>query len=87
MTINSESIPFTLISIPLQNMLGDDSILRRIPVAIEPKEALFRDGIRHAVEIMDLAYSRLREALPNVASDPPTSTILPKLVPHAFLDT
>jgi len=67
-------------------MLSDDSILRRIPVAVAPKQALFVDGIRHAVEIMALAYSRLRETLTAIALDPPTSDSLPKIAPYAFLD-
>ncbi|MGA8146388.1 MAG: hypothetical protein WB870_02295 [Gallionellaceae bacterium] len=67
-------------------MLSDDSILRRIPAALEPKQALFVDGIRHAVEIMELAYGRLKETLTNIALDPPTSADLRKVGPHAFLD-
>lgn len=67
-------------------MLSDDSILRRIPVTIEPKQALFIDGIRHSVEMIDLAYSRLRENLSSLALNPPTSATLPKLVPYVFLD-
>jgi hypothetical protein len=67
-------------------MLSNDSILRRIPVAVAPKQALFIDGIRHAVEIMDLAYSRLRETLTAIALDPPTSESLPKIASYAFLD-
>ena len=37
-------------------MLSDDSPLRRVPAVLEQKQALFIDGIRHAVEIMELAY-------------------------------
>jgi hypothetical protein len=67
-------------------MLSKDSILRRIPAAIEPKQALFIDGIRHAVEIIDLAYLRLSGTLTQIALEPPTSTDLSKVVPAAFLD-
>jgi hypothetical protein len=67
-------------------MLNEDSVLRRIPTTIEPKQALFIDGIRHAVEMMDLAYSRLRENLSDFALNPPTSATLPKLAPYVFLD-
>lgn len=67
-------------------MLSDDSILRRVPVTLEPKQALFVDGIRHAVEIMELAYGRLKKTLTSIALDPPTSAALPKVGPHAFLD-
>lgn len=67
-------------------MLADDSILRRVPAVLEPKQAFFVDGIRHAVDIMELAYGRLRETLTHIALDPPTSATLPKIAPHAFLD-
>jgi len=67
-------------------MLSDESPLRRIPHALEPKQALFVDGIRHAIEIMDLAYGRLRHTLTELALDPPTSATLPKVAPYAFLD-
>jgi hypothetical protein len=67
-------------------MLSDDSILRRVPAQVDPKQALFIDGIRHAVEIMDLAYNRLRETLTKIALDPPSPTTLPKIVPFIFLD-
>ena len=53
---------------------------------LSPKQAFFIDGIRHAVDIMELAYGRLRETLTNIALNPPTSATLPKIAPHAFLD-
>ncbi|MBL6986874.1 MAG: hypothetical protein ISR72_07525 [Methylobacter sp.] len=67
-------------------LLGRDSALKRIPVNINPKQAIFLDGIRHAVEIMDVAYSRLRDALTNLALTPPTSNELPDISSHIFLD-
>lgn len=67
-------------------LLGRDSVLRQIPVNVEPKQALFLDGIRHAVEIMDIAYSRLRDALTHLALHPPASNELPDLSACAFLD-
>ncbi|MEI6848152.1 MAG: hypothetical protein WCK32_09020 [Chlorobiaceae bacterium] len=67
-------------------MICDDSILRRIPVTVEPKQALFLDGIRHAVEIIDIAYSRLRKTLTGITLAPSISANLPKIAPHAFLD-
>lgn len=67
-------------------LLGRDSVLRQIPVNVEPKQALFLDGIRHAVEIMDVAYGRLRNALTQLALHPPASNELPDLSAHAFLD-
>lgn len=67
-------------------LLGRHSVLRRIPVNIDPKQAIFLDGIRHAVEIMDVAYSRLRDTLTNLALTPPTSDELPDISSHIFLD-
>lgn len=67
-------------------MLNEDSILRQVPAAINPKQALFIDGIRHAVEIIDLAYGRLRDTLTRVALNPPSSSELSYISSHAFLD-
>lgn len=67
-------------------MLSDNSILRRIPVVIEPKTAMFIDGIRHAVEIIELAYGRLNAALTELAMSPPESEELPSVSTAAFLD-
>ena len=69
-----------------QLLLGRDSVLRQIPVNLDPKQALFLDGIRHAVEIMDVAYVRLRNALTLLALNPPVSNELPSISSHAFLD-
>jgi hypothetical protein len=67
-------------------LLGRQSVLRRIPVNIDPKQAIFLDGIRHTVEIMDVAYNRLRETLTKLALSPPTSDELPNISSHVFLD-
>lgn len=67
-------------------LLGRQSVLRRIPVNIDPKQAIFLDGIRHAVEIMDVAYSRLRDTLTQLALTPPTSDELSNISSHVFLD-
>lgn len=67
-------------------MLASDSILRRLPPELEPKQALFIDGIRHAVEIMDLAFTRLRATLTDIATADPKTLVLPAASAHAFLD-
>ncbi|HNZ65584.1 MAG TPA: hypothetical protein PKJ10_07085 [Smithella sp.] len=67
-------------------MLNEDSILRKVPIAINPKQALFIDGIRHAIEIIDLAYGRLKDILTQTALSPPNSAELPKISVQAFLD-
>lgn len=67
-------------------LLGRDSVLRQIPINVDPKQAIFLDGIRHAVEIMDIAYNRLRDTLTNLALVPPVSDELPDISAHVFLD-
>lgn len=67
-------------------LLGRDSVLRQIPVNVAPKQALFLDGIRHAVEIIDVAYRRLRNALTDLALNPPDPKRLPEISAHVFLD-
>lgn len=67
-------------------ILSQDSILRKVPAALNPKQILFIDGIRHAVEIIDLAYERLMETLTYAALHPPSSSQLPKVSTTAFLD-
>jgi hypothetical protein len=67
-------------------LLGRDSVLRRIPVNVAPKQALFLDGIRHAVEILDVTYDRLRDALTHLALNPPVPNELPDVFAHIFLD-
>jgi hypothetical protein len=48
-------------------MLAEDSPLRRLPVELDRKQALFFDGIRHAIELADLAYERLVVVLTDLA--------------------
>ena len=67
-------------------LLGRDSVLRRIPVNVKRKQAFFLDGIRHAVEILDVTYSRLRDALTHLALNPPASDDLPDIIAHVFID-
>jgi hypothetical protein len=49
-------------------MIGIESPLRRLPAALDQKQALYFDGMRHAVEIADLAYLRLVTTLAEMAS-------------------
>lgn len=50
------------------------------------KQALFFDGIRHAVEIIDFAYSRLQATLTNIALSNPPEATQANLFTAAFLD-
>jgi hypothetical protein len=67
-------------------LLGRDSVLRRIPVNVDQKQALFLDGIRQAVEIMDVTYGRLRDALTHLALNPPAANDIPDVFAHVFID-
>lgn len=67
-------------------MLAEQSILRRLPRELNPKQALFLDGIRHSVEIADLAYRRLRETLTHIGIVESQELDLPASSTHAFLD-
>ncbi len=67
-------------------ILARDSILRRLPPELDPKQALFIDGIRHSVEIIDLAFPRLRGTLTDIAIADPKALDLPAASAHAFLD-
>ena len=49
------------------SMIEADSVLRRLPEGLNSKQTLFFDGIRHAAEIMSLAYSRLTATLTRIA--------------------
>ncbi len=68
-------------------LLGRDSPLRRIPVNIDPKQAVFLDGIRHAIEILDIGFGRLRAGLTRAALVPPEASDLPLVGAGLFLDT
>lgn len=67
-------------------LLSKDSVLRKLPPEVDPKQALFIDGIRHAVEIIDLAYSRLRDTLTNLALADTEDLNVSNYNTHAFLD-
>lgn len=67
-------------------LLGRKSALRRIPINITPKQAFFIDGIRHAAEILDIAYGRLRTGLTTVATNSPQPEDLPHVGAALFLD-
>ena len=50
-------------------MISEDSLLRRLPILLNKKQALFLDGIRHASELSHYAYVRLAESLAEIAVD------------------
>jgi hypothetical protein len=44
-------------------MLGKDSILRRLPVSLDPLQASYIDAIQLSVDFIDLTYQRIEKAL------------------------
>lgn len=67
-------------------LLGRDSPMRRIPINVQPKHAIFLDGMRHALEVMDVGFGRLRRELTMIALEPPEPADLPLVGASAFLD-
>jgi len=51
-------------------IIDDNSPFRRVPTQTSRKHMLFYDGIRYSVEMADLAHSRLRETLYEIAQSP-----------------
>ena len=48
-------------------MIAEDSILRRLPPGIDPRQILFLDGIRHAGQMAALAHARLIRILTEIS--------------------
>ena len=44
-------------------MITESSPLLNLPVNMHPKQAVFIDGMRHAIEIIEMAYSRMCDSL------------------------
>jgi hypothetical protein len=66
-------------------MLSEDSAFLRLPVGLDPKEAVFLDGMRHAVQIIDLSYSRLCGSLTELALGQKNESERSRYA-HVFLD-
>lgn len=67
-------------------MIGQNSILRRIPPNLDPKQALFLDGIRHAAEFVEFAHRRLVETLTQLALTEQSGPDRRTMYTSAFLD-
>lgn len=61
-------------------IIDDNSPFRRVPAQTNRKQMLFYDGIRYSVEMADLAHTRLRETLYEIAQSPTA----PEPYPHEF---
>lgn len=66
-------------------MLKPDSPFKNIPSNTHPRQAFFLDGLRHAFEIADLAFSRLAAGLPALL-DAQSRSALPKSFAPYYLD-
>ena|SRR3990170_2600930 len=67
-------------------LLRSDSPLKRLPPHLDRRQMVFLDGIRHAAEIAELAYQRLRETLTLIALTYQSELESPKSFTSAFLD-
>lgn len=63
-------------------MLSVNSPFLNIPVALDRKQAVFLDGMRHTAQIVDMSYRRLCQALTHIALGETSSGFA-----HVFLDT
>lgn len=76
-----------LIEITKTMIISQKSPFRQLPQALERKQSLLFDGIRHAAEIADLAYTRLNGTLTIIALENHTGEALrSELVTSVFLD-
>ena len=66
-------------------MLSVDSPFLNIPAALDRKQAVFLDGMRHAGQIVELSYTRLCQALTDLSA---SGTAAEKSAgfTHVFLD-
>lgn len=49
-------------------LIGPDSPLRKLPVNLDKRQALYLGGIRHSIEIIDLCYRQLLGVLQHIGS-------------------
>jgi len=63
-------------------VLSSDSSFRRLPAGLNTRQAMYFDGVRFAIEMLALSYSRLEVTLAAVANDEQAKD----LTPGIFLD-
>lgn len=66
-------------------MLSVDSPFLNIPTALDRKQAVFLDGMRHAGQIVELSYTRLCRALADLSANATTDAKSAGFT-HVFLD-
>lgn len=67
-------------------MLASDSALRRLPPQLERRQMLLFDALRHAAEIVDLAYRRIQTTLTAIAGAQVAGRETKEMYTAAFLD-
>jgi hypothetical protein len=68
-------------------VITSDSPMRRIPVDFDNEKTVFVDGMRHAAEIADFAYQRLKKTLADLSSQQPSGNpMAAQAATSAFLD-
>lgn len=78
--------PYKLVETTTSAMLRRNSSLKCLPQDFDPKQAFYFDGLRHAYEIADLALSRLRETLTDLARNCSSGVADDAKYTSAFLD-
>lgn len=68
------------------SIFSENSVLKRLPINIGKKQLVFLDGIRHSIEVVEVAYNRLLKCLTEVANDPPSGNELSLIIPYVFID-
>lgn len=68
-------------------IISDTSPFKHIPADLNQQQASFFDGIRYAIEMADLASTRLAESLWSLSTACPGTTLDPIAVTSSFLDS
>lgn len=64
-------------------MISDESPFQHLPAVLAPKQAMYFDGIRFAIEMIDTSYRRLVDGLEAIAGEKESAA---GNVPLAMLD-
>ncbi len=67
-------------------MVSRDSVLRKLPGQLDRKQAILFDGLRHAAEMLSLAYARLQSTLTKIALKTNSSEESGNSYTSAFVD-
>jgi hypothetical protein len=73
----------------MSNLLPEDSPRKNLPSTIDPKQRVVLDGIRYSIEIAELSFNRLFDALLELSKrpdDPHGTFVEPFLYAWSFID-